>query len=73
MVNPTGLITQTDRVFLCSKYRNKPILTIENHQIDRHIAAVGECLFMAPMCRSELCVEHIWLKSAKPYLIGLQA
>ena len=25
----------------------KPMFIIENHHIDRHIAAVGECLFMA--------------------------
>ena len=49
------------------------MIIIQNHQIDRHKAAVRECLLMAPMCRSELCVEHTWLKSAKPYLIGLQA
>jgi hypothetical protein len=40
--NPTGLITQTDRAFLCQKYRKKPILTIENYHIHRHKAAIGE-------------------------------
>ena len=29
-------------------------------------------LVWVAMCRSELCVEHIWLKATKPYLIGLQ-
>jgi hypothetical protein len=27
---PTGLITQTDRAFLCQKYRKKPMLIIQN-------------------------------------------
>ena len=33
----------------------KPMIIIQNYPIDRHKAAVGECLLMAPMCRSKLC------------------
>ena len=44
---PTGLITQTDRAFLCPKYKKNSHAHHQNYYIDCHKAAVGKCLLMA--------------------------
>ena len=44
---PTGLITQADRPFFAQNIGRKPMFIIQNYHIDRHKAAVGECLLMA--------------------------
>ena len=45
---------------------------IQNYHIDRHKAAVGECLLMAPMCRSKLCVVSYILFDGIPISLSYQ-
>jgi hypothetical protein len=41
-------------LFYAQNIGRKPIIFIQNHQIDRHKAAVGECLLMAHNSQSSL-------------------
>jgi hypothetical protein len=51
--NVTGLQSAGED-FLCQKYRKKSHAHHKNYPIDRHKAAVGECLLLAHNSQSSL-------------------